>query len=84
MTTKVREKLLQKCLIDLFELPNRELKETLEYIMVMRYRAAGRRRTTKDFEQATKGIEQRMATRGTTIQDIEAEIRKVRQVQKYQ
>ncbi|GEM_PF-2911467 len=84
MTTKAREKLLQKCLIDLFELPNRELKETLEYIMVMRYRAAGRRRSTNDFEQATKGIEQRMATRRITVRDIEAEIRKVRQAQKYQ
>ncbi len=82
MTAKVRDKLLQKCLIDLFELPNRELKETLEYIMVMRYRAAGRKRTTKDFEQATKGIEQRMAARGITAQDIEVEIRKVRQARK--
>jgi hypothetical protein len=79
MATKVRDKLLQKCLIDLFELSNRELKETLEYIVVMRYRAAGRQRTTKDFEQATKSIEQRMAARGITVKDIEAEIRKVRQ-----
>lgn len=77
MPTKVRDRLLQKCLIDLFELPNRELKETLEYIMVLRYRAAGRRRTTKDFEEATKGIARTIASRGITVRDIEAEIREV-------
>ena len=79
MAPKVREKLLQQCLTDLFELSNQELKDTMEYIAVMRYRTAGRARTSKDFEQATKGIEERMAARGITVRDIEAEIRKVRQ-----
>jgi len=79
MATKVREKLLQKCLIDLFELPNQELQDIAEYMTVLRYRAAGRRRTPKDFEKATKSIEQRMAARSVTMQDIESEIRKVRQ-----
>jgi len=79
MTTKVHKKLLQKCLIDLVELSEQELKDTQEYIAVMRYRTAGRTRTSKDFENATKGIEQRMAARGITVKDIETEIRKVRQ-----
>jgi hypothetical protein len=79
MATKVRDKLLQKCLTDLFALSNQELEDTQGYITVLRYRTAGRVRTSKDFEEATTGIEQRMAARGITVKDIEAEIRKVRQ-----
>jgi len=79
MATKVREKLLRKCLTDIFKFSTKELEDTLEYLTVLRYRAAGRMRTTKDFEKATKGIEQRMGTRGITVQDIENEIRNVRQ-----
>lgn len=78
MATKVREELLRKCLTDIFELSTQELEDTVEYVAVLRYRTAGRRRTTKDFEKATKGIERRMAERGITVQDIETEIRKVR------
>lgn len=79
MATKVREKLLRKCLTDIFELSTKELEDTMEYLTVLRYRSAGRMRTAKDFEKATKGIEQRMKSRGITVQDIENEIRKVRQ-----
>lgn len=75
MATKTREKFLQKCVTDLFELADQELKDTMEYIAVMRYRTAGRARTSKDFEKATKGIEQKMAVRGVTVKDIETEIR---------
>lgn len=79
MAIKVREKLLRKCLTDIFELSTKELEDTIEYLTVLRYRSAGRMRTTKDFEKVTKGIEQRMETRGITVQDIENEIKKVRQ-----
>jgi len=70
MATKTREKFLQKCVTDLFELADQELKDTMEYIAVMRYRTAGRARTSKDFEQATRDIEARMAERGITVRDI--------------
>jgi len=79
MATKVREKLLQKGVIGLFSLADQDLKDTVEYIAVLRYRTAGRARTSKDFEQATKGIEAKMTARGITTRDIEAEIRRVRQ-----
>jgi hypothetical protein len=83
MTIKVREKLLRKGVTDLFELADQELKDTVEYIAVLRYRTAGRARTSKDFEQATKGIEKKMAARGITVRDLDAEIRKVRQTKTY-
>jgi len=79
MATKVREKLLWECLTDIFELSTQELEDTLEYLTVLRYRTDGKRRTLKDFGKATKGIEQRMAAREITAQNIENEIRKVRQ-----
>ncbi len=79
MATKIREKLLRKCLTDIFELSTKELEDTIEYLTVLRYRSAGRMRTAKDFEKATKGIEQRMAARGITAHDIENEVRKVHQ-----
>lgn len=78
MATKVREKLLRKCLTDIFELSTKELEDAIEYLTVLRYRSAGRMRTAKDFEKATKGIERRMEAHGITVQDIENEIRKVR------
>jgi hypothetical protein len=67
MAIKIRDKLRQKFLNNLFELSNRELEEALEYITVRRYRTAGRGRTPQDFDQATKGIEQRMAAPGVTM-----------------
>ncbi len=79
MATKIREKLLQKCLTGIFELSTPELEDTAEYLAVLRYRTAGRRRTARDFEKATLGIERRMAERGITSQDIVSEIKKVRQ-----
>ena len=78
MATQNREKLLQKCLTDIFELATPELEDTAEYLTVLRYRTAGKRRTARGFELATQGIERRMAERGITLKDIESEIQKVR------
>lgn len=77
MATKTREKLLQRGLTDIFELATPELEDPADYLTVLRYRTAGRKRTAKDFEKATQGIERRMAERGITAQDIVSEIKKV-------
>ncbi len=71
MATKVREKLLRKCLTDIFELSTQELEDTVEYLTVLRYCFAGRMRTAKDFQKATKSIERRIEARRITVQDIE-------------
>ncbi len=83
MATKIREKLVQKCLTDIFELSTPELEDTAEYLAVLRYRTAGRKRTARDFENATQDIERRMAERSITPQDIESEIKKVRQAKRH-
>ena len=79
MRSAIREKFLKHGVAGLFQLGDQELKETVEYIAAMRYRTAGRARTSKVSEQATRDIEARMAKRGITVRDIEGEIRKVRQ-----
>ncbi|MEK7729386.1 MAG: hypothetical protein AAB354_13310 [candidate division KSB1 bacterium] len=79
MATKTRGKILQRCLTDIFELSTPEFEDTAEYLAVLRYRTAGRRRVAKNFEKATQGIERRMAERSITPKGIERQIKNVRQ-----